>query len=86
MNEPIRKSRTGRVVKHAMQKTATVLVERAFRHPKYPKTIRRSARILAHDEKDEAKVGDLVRIEETRPLSARKHWRVVEVLEKSREV
>ena len=76
------KSMVGTVVSDKMQKTVVVLVERMARHPIYKKTVRRSKRYLAHDDRFGAKVGDLVRIVETRPLSRRKRWRVVEVLQR----
>jgi small subunit ribosomal protein S17 len=63
-----------------MTKTVTVLVERQVRHPLYKKTVRKRRTFLAHDEYEKCKVGDLVRIIETRPVSKRKRWRVVEIL------
>ena len=69
-----------------MQKTVVVTVERRFKHPFYKRVIRRSKRFLAHDEKNQCQVGDTVRIEETRPLSARKRWRVIEVVAKVTQV
>lgn len=80
----MRKSRTGRVVSDRMQKTVVVEVETMRRHPFYKKVIRRSRRFKAHDERGEAHVGDTVLIQETRPLSKDKRWRVVQVVEKSR--
>lgn len=80
----MRKSRTGRVVSDRMQKTVVVEVETMGRHPFYKKVIRRSRRFKAHDERGEAHVGDTVLIQETRPLSKDKRWRVVQVVEKSR--
>ena len=79
----IRKSQVGVVTKAAMQKTVTVAVDRLVQHAMYKKTLRRTSRFLAHDEKGACKVGDRVLIVETRPLSARKRWRVVEVLVKA---
>ena len=79
-----RKSKIGRVASNAMQKTIVVVTEMQRAHPTYGKTVRRSARFLAHDEENAAGVGDLVRITETRPLSARKRWRLVEILEKAK--
>ncbi len=76
-----RKEKVGIVVSDKMQKTVVVLVERTIRHPLYKKTVRRSKKFKAHDEGDRCKVGDKVRIEETRPLSKDKNWRVVEILE-----
>lgn len=83
---PRRKSQVGTVVSDRMQKTVVVAVERMKRHRLYQKTIRRSKRYLAHDDRLEARVGDLVRIVETRPLSRHKRWRVAEILQRSEEV
>ena len=69
-----------------MDKTIIVRVERRFRHPKFKKVVTQYKKFYAHDEKEEAKVGDRVRIEETRPLSKTKSWRLVEVVEKGPEV
>ena len=80
----LRKSRVGTVVSTAMQKTVTVAVDRFVQHPLYKKTLRRTSNLLAHDEDGTCRVGDRVLIAETRPLSARKRWRVVEVLVKAR--
>jgi small subunit ribosomal protein S17 len=79
-----RKVRTGVVVSDAMEKTVVVKVERRTRHPLYGKSVRRTAKLHAHDEANEAKVGDLVRLMETRPLSATKRWRVVEIVERAK--
>ncbi len=76
-----RKVRRGYVVSDKMDKTVVVSVEDRVKHPKYAKIIRRSTRVKAHDEANGASTGDLVLIMETRPLSATKRWRVVEVLE-----
>lgn len=73
----------GRVVSDKMDKTITVLVERRERHPLYGKYVRRSSRLKAHDERNECKVGDRVAVAECRPLSASKHHRLVEVLERA---
>jgi len=75
---------TGRVVSDKMDKTVTVLVERKVKHPLYDKVIRRSKKYHAHDENNEFHPGDLVEIEETRPLAKTKAWRVSKLLEKSR--
>lgn len=75
-----RKRREGRVVSDAMDKTIVVLVERRVRHPLYGKELRRFSKFYVHDEKNEARVGDTVRIEETRPLSRLKRWRLVEIV------
>ena len=82
--ESLRKVRIGTVTSTAMDKTATVLVERKLRHPIYGKFVKKSKKFLAHDENNEANAGDLVKIMETRPLSKRKRWRLVEILEKAK--
>lgn len=81
-----RKEKVGIVTSNKMQKTVVVTVDRQFAHPLYKRVIRRSKRFLAHDEKNQCQVGDTVRIEETRPLSARKRWRVIEVVAKTSQV
>jgi small subunit ribosomal protein S17 len=75
-----RQTKIGRVVSAKMQKTIVVEVERRVQEPRYKRTIRKSSRFMAHDESNSAKLGDSVRIEETRPLSKRKRWRLREVL------
>jgi len=79
-----RKTRVGVVVSDKMDKTCVVAVERLVRHPLYGRTIRRTVRLKAHDENNECRVGDRVRVMETRPLSREKRWRVVEILERAR--
>ncbi|PPK97546.1 small subunit ribosomal protein S17 [Kineococcus xinjiangensis] len=79
-----RKTRRGYVVSDKMQKTVVVEVEDRVKHPLYAKVIRRTTKVKAHDEVNTAGVGDLVLIAETRPLSATKRWRVVEVLERAK--
>ena len=74
---------TGRVISTKMQKTITVEIERLIRHEPYGKYIRRTTKLLAHDEKGESRDGDLVVIAPSRPLSRRKSWQLVEVVEKS---
>ena len=78
-----RKIREGVVVSDAMQKTRVVLIERVFRHPRYQRVIRRSNRLKAHDEENQSHVGDRVLIEETRPLSKDKRWRVRQILSRA---
>jgi small subunit ribosomal protein S17 len=73
-------TKVGTVIGKKMMKTVTVLVERQVRHPLYKKTIRRRKNFLVHDEADTCKVGDVVRIVETRPISKRKTWRVLEIV------
>ena len=75
-----RKERVGKVVSDKMAKTIVVRVERRFRHPLFKKVVTRHRKLYAHDEKGEAHLGDQVRIQETRPLSRTKCWRLVEVL------
>jgi len=78
-----RKERVGEVVSNKMTKTIVVRVQRRFPHPRYKKVVTAYSKFYAHDEKAEAKIGDTVRIEETRPLSRLKCWRLVAVVEKS---
>jgi small subunit ribosomal protein S17 len=81
-----RKERVGEVIANKMAKTIIVRVERRFPHPKFKKVITGYKKFYAHDEKSEAKVGDRVRIQETRPLSKTKRWRLVEIVERGIEV
>ena len=78
-----RKMREGIVVSDKMDKTCVVAVETFVRHPLYGRTMRRTVRLKAHDENNECRVGDRVRVMETRPLSKEKRWRVVEIMEKA---
>ena len=75
-----RKTREGVVVSDAMQKTRVVVIERVFRHSRYQRVIRRSKRLKAHDEENRSRVGDRVLLEETRPLSKEKRWRIRQIL------
>jgi small subunit ribosomal protein S17 len=79
-----RKVRTGVVVSDAMDKTVLVRIDRAVRHPLYDKTVRRSSKLAAHDEANDAHVGDTVRVMETKPISKTKRWRVVEIVERAK--
>ena len=79
-----RKVRTGVVVSDAMDKTVLVRIDRKVAHPLSGKTVRRSSKLAAHDEANDAHVGDTVRLMETRPLSKTKRWRVVEVIERAK--
>ena len=79
-----RKVRTGRVVSDKMQKTVVVAIERRVKHPVYGKMMTRTKKLKAHDEENSAKLGDTVRIMETRPLSKDKRFRVVEIVERAR--
>ena len=81
---PGRKERRGVVVSAAMDKTIVVRIDAVRSHEKYRKVVRRSSKLHAHDEHNTAAVGDVVRVVETRPLSATKHWRLLEVLEKAK--
>ncbi|MBL7767272.1 MAG: 30S ribosomal protein S17 [Chitinophagaceae bacterium] len=77
-----RKIRTGQVTSNKMEKTITVAVERKVKHPIYGKFLKKTTKFMAHDEKNECSIGDIVKIMETRPLSKNKCWRLVEVVEK----
>jgi small subunit ribosomal protein S17 len=80
----LRKSRVGVVVSNKMMKSISVKVERRLRHPLYGKSVKLSKKFMAHDENNDAKIGDLVRITETRPLSKNKRWRLVEIVERAK--
>ena len=82
-NRTNRKVRMGTVSSDKMEKTITVSVETVKQHPLYKKTIRTSKKYMAHDENNEAKIGDVVKIMETRPLSKNKRWRLVEIVRKA---
>lgn len=79
----LRKTRTGKVVSDKMDKTIVVAIETSVRHPLYKKFIKRTYKLKAHDENNECKVGDKVKVMETRPLSKEKRWRLVEIVEKA---
>jgi len=79
-----RKVREGWVISNRLDKTIVVAVERLFRHPRYEKIIRRTSKLYAHDEKNECKIGDKVKVMETRPLSKLKRWRLSEILKKAK--
>lgn len=78
----LRKERVGKVVSNKMDKSIVVAVERKVKHPIYGKFVKKTSTFMAHDEKNESSIGDIVRIMETRPMSKRKRWRLVEVVEK----
>lgn len=80
----LRKERIGIVTSDKMNKSITVTVERRVMHPKYGKFVKLSSKFMAHDEKDDAHLGDTVRIAETRPMSKLKRWRLVEVIERAK--
>ncbi len=77
-----RKTRIGLVTSNKMEKTITVSVERKVKHPIYGKFLKKTTKFMAHDEKNECSIGDIVKIMETRPLSKNKCWRLVEIVEK----
>jgi len=79
-----RKVRSGRVTSDSRDKTITVKIERLVRHPLYGRVIKKRSKLMAHDEKNESHVGDLVEVMETRPLSKTKRWRLVKILEKAK--
>lgn len=79
-----RKTRVGAVVSNKLQKSIVVIIDRRIQHPLYKKYFHRTTKLMAHDETNEARVGDRVRIMETRPLSRRKRWRLLEILEKAK--
>jgi small subunit ribosomal protein S17 len=79
-----RKVRTGVVISDKMDKTVLIRIDRQVRHALYDKTVKRSSKLAAHDETNDAHVGDTVRVMETRPLSKSKRWRVVEIVERAK--
>jgi small subunit ribosomal protein S17 len=84
MERNLRKERVGKVVSNKMQKSITIAIDRKVKHPIYGKFMKKTTKLMAHDEKNEAGIGDTVRIMETRPLSKNKRWRLVEVVEKAK--
>jgi len=82
-NRKPRKTIVGRVINDAMNKTVTLSIERLFRHPRYKKIVKKTSKIYAHDEKNDCRVGDKVKVMSTRPLSKIKRWRVIEVIERA---
>lgn len=85
-NPKASKTLTGKVVSNKMDKTVSVRIERLVQHPLYGKFVRRSTKLLAHDEGNECQQGDIVVIEQSRPLSKRKAWRLVEVVSRAEKV
>lgn len=79
-----KKTRVGVVSSNKMQKTISVTVERRLRHPIYGKFVKKTKKFIAHDENNDCNIGDLVKIEETRPLSKRKRWKLVEIVERAK--
>jgi small subunit ribosomal protein S17 len=84
MERNLRKEKTGVVTSDKMEKTITVTIERRVKHPIYGKFVKTTKKFKAHDEKNDAKTGDIVKISETRPMSKTKRWRLVEVLERAK--
>jgi small subunit ribosomal protein S17 len=80
----LRKEKVGVVISNKMEKSIVVLVERRIKHPKYGKYLKKTSTFAAHDEKNDCGIGDTVRIEETRPLSKTKCWRLVEIIERAK--
>ncbi|MDZ7649655.1 MAG: 30S ribosomal protein S17 [Cytophagales bacterium] len=80
----LRKERIGKVVSNKMTKSITIAIDRKVKHPIYGKFMNKTTKFMAHDEKNEAGIGDTVRISETRPLSKNKRWRLVEIIEKAK--
>ncbi|MDR2047777.1 MAG: 30S ribosomal protein S17 [Clostridiales bacterium] len=80
----LRKSRTGIVTSNKMDKTAVVAVKQSVKHPLYKKTVKKTKKLKIHDENNELNIGDKVRVEETRPISREKHWRLVEIIERAK--
>ena len=80
----LRKTRVGIVVSDKMDKTITIAIERKVSHPIYKKYFKKTTKLMAHDEKGECRVGDKVKVMETRPLSKNKRWRMVEIVEKAK--
>lgn len=79
-----RKQRVGKVISNKMQRSIVVAIERRIQHPIYKKYFTRTSTLMAHDEKQEAGIGDIVRVMETRPISKNKRWRLVEIVEKAK--
>ena len=79
-----RKVRSGRVASDSRDKTITVRIERLVRHPLYGRVVKKRSKLVAHDEKNESHVGDLVEVMETRPLSKTKRWRLIKILERAK--
>jgi small subunit ribosomal protein S17 len=84
MERNLRKTRTGKVVSDKMDKTIVVAIENNVQHPLYKKIIKQTIRLKAHDENNECRTGDRVKVMETRPLSKDKRWRLVEIIEKAK--
>ena len=83
-NRNLRKTRTGKVTSDKMDKTIVVAIEEHVKHPLYKKVVKKTYKLKAHDENNECRIGDTVRVMETRPLSKEKRWRLVEVVERAK--
>ena len=84
MERNLRKTRTGKVISNKMDKTIVVAIEEHVKHPLYKKIVKDTYKLKAHDENNECKIGDKVRVMETRPLSKDKRWRLVEIMERAK--
>ena len=84
MERNLRKTRTGKVVSDKMDKTITVAIENHVKHPLYGKIVKKTYKLKAHDENNECRIGDTVKVMETRPLSKDKRWRLVEIIERAK--
>jgi small subunit ribosomal protein S17 len=84
MERNLRKERVGLVVSNKMEKSIVVQIDRKVKHPKYGKFVRKTTKLVAHDEQNECGIGDTVKIMETRPISKNKCWRLVEIIEKAK--
>ena len=84
MERNLRKVRTGKVISNKMDKTIVVAVENRVKHPLYGKIVKKTYKLKAHDENNECKIGDTVRVRETRPLSKDKRWRLTEIIERAK--
>ena len=84
MERNLRKTRTGKVTSEKMDKTITVAIENHVKHPLYGKIVKRTYKLKAHDENNECRIGDTVKVMETRPLSKDKRWRLVEIVERAK--
>ncbi len=84
MERNLRKTRTGKVISDKMDKTIVVAIENHVRHPLYGKIVKRTYKLKAHDENNDCRIGDTVKVMETRPLSKDKRWRLVEIIERAK--
>ena len=84
MERNLRKTRTGKVISDKMDKTITVAIENHVKHPLYNKIVKKTYKLKAHDENNDCRIGDTVKVMETRPLSKDKRWRLVEIVEKAK--